>query len=165
LGVARYRSLPPTGGRLPATIQEIQRSQGYAPGTPSWLRNVRFVFRVAIPLSLARQERRANAFVAGPSGLPYLLPPNRMDAIKKQVRRFLSVYDAIAQHARRFFLTAWVHQPLYTIKKRTHQFCTVAYTQPQSRPNYRREVFHLGWTFDAAVIVALLIAVVGYITA
>ena len=51
------------------------------------------------------------------------------------------------------------------IKKDASGFFKTAYAQDQ-RSRYRREEhFHLGWTFDVLVIVALLIAVVGYFTA
>jgi hypothetical protein len=51
------------------------------------------------------------------------------------------------------------------IKKDASGFLKTAYAHDQ-RPRYRREEhFHLGWTFDVLVIVVLLIAVVGYLTA
>lgn len=51
------------------------------------------------------------------------------------------------------------------INKDTSGFFKTAYARDQRSPRYRREEpFHLGWWFDVTVIVALLIAVVGYIT-
>jgi hypothetical protein len=53
--------------------------------------------------------------------------------------------DAIKTHARRMF--------------------HAAYAQNQQKPRPHHDQFHLAWTFDAAVVAALLIAVVGYLTA
>lgn len=51
------------------------------------------------------------------------------------------------------------------IKKDARSIFNTAYARDQ-RPRFRRdEHFHLGWMFDVTVIVALLIAVVGYIMA
>ena len=63
--VARSCSLPTTGGRLPASIQKIQRSQVGAPGTPN-CHCCDLSHRPccsAIPLSFAHQERRTLAFM------------------------------------------------------------------------------------------------------
>jgi hypothetical protein len=86
---------------------------------------------LAIPHSLAHQERRAIAFMAGPSGLSYFFPHLRMDTPVKSVRGLFAA----------------------------------AYS-PDQKPRFRHnDHFHLGWMFDATVIIALLIAAVGLFTA
>ena len=51
------------------------------------------------------------------------------------------------------------------IKKDARSFFDTVYA-PNQRPRLRHEAhFHLGWMFDVTVIVALLIAVIGYFTA
>ena len=52
------------------------------------------------------------------------------------------------------------------INKDAHTVLKAAYARHQPRPRYSRaEPYHLGWTFDVAVIVTLLIAVAGCLTA
>lgn len=51
------------------------------------------------------------------------------------------------------------------IKKHVRSFFVTAYRHDQAQPRYRRASFHLGWAFDAAMVIALLIVVVGYLTA
>ena len=58
------------------------------------------------------------------------------------------------------------HVCMDAITKDARGLFKTAYARDQRLHRYRREEpFHLGWTFDAAVIALLLIAVVGYITA
>lgn len=52
-----------------------------------------------------------------------------------------------------------------TARKFAHTFIKNAYGRDATPRIRRTEHFHLGWGFDAAVIVAFLIAVVGYLTA
>ena len=105
--VVRYRSVPTTGGRLPATIQVNQRGQGHAPGTPSWPPQYVFVFCVAIPRPLAHQERRAVAFVVR---LRALLFPSlsayghqeRARQVATNLRRALVFHPTVEAHVAAF---------------------------------------------------------------
>ena len=87
------------GGRLPP-IQKIQKARAAALATrvldattrpPAARRGGKpcppdvlffWFFLLAIPLSFARQERRTDALLAGPSGLPYFFPNRRMDTTR-----------------------------------------------------------------------------------
>jgi len=52
------------------------------------------------------------------------------------------------------------HTRMDAIKMLVRDFFVNAYTQP--KPHATRRPFHLGWTFDLAVVVVLLIAATGY---